>query len=217
MIKKQYAWTCKFSNMPLLYFFLLCVASGMMIADKKYYEYKYWWFQGTLMLCIVFIAMGVFKCGRVRSTKLEEQNAAEKLARPVYDQKISVTRNGILELKDPAEITVGDKLSLGPDDVVPCDCIIYSIERGNNVMVDEKKVSGEVETQSKVSTSHFQNLSLSHETVLFANSRIVAGDCKAFAIAVGENSSAAIALKSIEREIRERYENDLLDTHSWIT
>lgn len=187
--------------MPLLWFFLLCVASGMMIADKRYYEWKYWWFQGGLMFVIIFIAIGVFKCGRVRTTKLEEQDAAEKLARPVYDQKILVMRNGIQENKDPAEITVGDRLSLGPNDIVPCDCIIYTIDHGNNVMVDEKKVSGEIEQQSKVSTSHFQKLSLSHETVLFANSRILSGNCTAFAIAVGESSSAAIKLKSIEREI----------------
>ena len=58
--------------MPIFYMLLVSICAGVTFADMLYYEYEFWYVQGTAMLLITGIVALVFGCGRVRFSKFEK-------------------------------------------------------------------------------------------------------------------------------------------------
>ena len=81
------------------------------------------------MLVMVFYAIIIFGCGRVRFSKREIKSAEEKYQKTQEKElPAMVTRNGIQLALPITELTVGDKILLAAGDIVPADCFILFCE-----------------------------------------------------------------------------------------
>ena len=76
--------------------FLLMIVGGQYAADFLYYHSLAWYVQGSLMLLIWVIAASIFKCGRMRTSRREEQLAKEREERleEARNAMVQVTRDG---------------------------------------------------------------------------------------------------------------------------
>ena len=164
-------------------------------------------------MVMVFIAMLVFGCGKFRVSKIQEQLEQERAEKPVYDKPATVTRNGIQTTIQPEDITVGDKVMLAMGDIVPCDCAIIYTENSQELVVDESRLFGEADGQHKKSLGHFNQVSLTKDTICFAGTRIISGNAYGFTLAVGDQSTARDFVQSLEVKEGVEDDHDLIDKH----
>lgn len=70
-----------------------------------------WYVQGSLMLIMWIIAISIFKCGRMRSSRREEQLAKDREVRleEARNTMVEVTRDGQAQSILASQLTVGDK------------------------------------------------------------------------------------------------------------
>ena len=172
------------------------------------------------MLCMVFVVVIVYGCGRVRISKrenLEQKGTSRSELQTAQDleKSYNCTRDGIVVQVAAEDLTVGDKILLSPGDIVPADCVIFHTENGSEIQVDETLITGEPVGLIKKSLGHYTHgVNISSKTVLFSQSKILTGSAQALVIAVGANSSAHVWYST--REIEEDHEgdNDLQEKHS---
>ena len=170
------------------------IVAAEYVADYKYYGYEHWWMQGTFMLVLVLITLGVFGCESLRSSRREKQLAD---ARAVVEEEqkamVSVVRDGTQYQVAAHELTVGDTFTLVAGESIPCDCVIIEVPDGT-FQVNESTYSGERKAVSKQSVSSYSSRrpSLDSTSVCFANSLVEAGHARCIALAVGESSTAAM-------------------------
>ena len=144
------------------------------------------------MLLIVFITALVFGCGRVRTSKREQQAKTEPEPHLNIIPTIrNVTRDGVQKMCMSEDLAVGDKISLKTGDNVPCDCLVFYAQ-GGELSVSEFNVSGDTQNVLKKFVGISQSVNVSEETVLFSQSVITNGNAFAFVLAVGDGSSLAI-------------------------
>lgn len=203
------------SNMPFFYVVLLVICAGVGLLDYYVNEYEYWYIQGSMMLFMLLFTMLIFGCGRVRFSKREIQSAEESHLKSIQKPlPAMVTRNGVQMSLPVSELTVGDKILLSAGDTVPTDCLV--LQSQNQLIVDESLATGEPEGVSKKNVNHFNQMVLSNETVVFAQSKIIKGNAFAVVLTVGGNSSAARDLKrrrGAPSSLVEEEEYDHLDKH----
>ena len=214
---------CRCTLMPLYYLFLLAIVAGVTCADYYWYGYEYWYIQGSGMLFMVFITLCVFGCGRVRQTKREKQpNAVSSndVATANDEGRVTCMRDGLTQTRLKTDLAVGDRIILSPGDVVPADCLVhYTQSTGNSVFeVGEPHIAtgGEPETARKKSIGLYHEIVLSDDTIIPAQSVVQNGNCYAFILATGNNSSQAARAQTILNEEDGNEEHEMLDKHAQI-
>ena len=90
-------------------------------------------------------------------------------------------------------MTVGDNVELSAGDFVPADCVVLKCD--DHFTVDESMLAGEPKSINKKPLSHYNEVVLSNETIVFATSKIISGNAFAIVLAVGETSSEAMIMK----------------------
>ena len=196
MLTKARRWKCRFSTMPFFYLFLICIAAANGAADYWLYEYETWYAQSALMMLMIFVVVIVYGCGRTRITKREmietdDRSRQELQTAQELEKTYSTTRDGIVVQVNAADLTVGDKIKLEPGDIVPADCVIFHTENGSEIQVDETLITGEPSGLRKKSLGHYTSgVNISSRTMVFSQSKILAGSAQALVVAVGTNSSA---------------------------
>ena len=190
-VNRPFKLRVRCTNTPLFYLFLLLIVAGETCADYFYYGYDMWYVQGGAMLFLVFLSSLFFGCGRSRITKRETQLAQERQAAINESQFVSVTRSNVQQSLKASELTVGDKIMLSPGDKVPCDCVVFFFDNRARFVVDESMIYGDLQPVEKKNLGCFNEIVLSSETMLLADSVVTEGHAQVIAIAVGDFSSAA--------------------------
>lgn len=116
------------------------------------------------------------------------------------NQQVSVTRNNVQQAINASELTVGDKIMLSPGDKVPCDCVLFYFDDRTRFLVDESMIDGDSQPVEKKSLGHFNEIVLSSQTMLLADSVVTEGHAQVIALAVGDFSSAATKVQAQEME-----------------
>lgn len=206
----------RFGYSPIFYLFLLCIVAAEYIADQFYYSYENWWMQGTFMLLVVMITLGIFGCESLRNSRRERQLADVRAAtEEEQNLMVSVTRDGVMSQVPAHELTVGDKFSLSAGDSIPCDCVIIEVPDGT-FQVNESAFSGERKAVGKQSVCSYSSRRpvLDGSSLCFANSIVEAGHARVIALAVGEASTAAIRVQENDNLEDKEADKDLADKHA---
>lgn len=200
------------NNTPLFYLFLLGIVALETYCDKYLYGYESWYAQGAAMLVMVLISMIVFGCGRIKTSKRENQ-IVEQGDQQYALEKATVVRNGgTMFPVQASELTVGDRIMLSTGDKVPCDCLV--VEANADFAISETHITGEPSPQIKKSVGHYNEVNLSSETICFSDTHVVQGSAFAIVLAVGSYSTGARAQASKEIDEDHEEDSDLHEEHS---
>lgn len=77
-----------------------------------------------------------------------------------------MTRNGIQVTLDAKELTVGDRITITANDIVPCDCVIADV--GEEVVVEESVASGSCDHVRKQSLNNYNGVHVTSDTVVYS-------------------------------------------------
>ena len=98
------------------------------------------------------------------------------------------------------DVCVGDVLYLKTGDKIPADCFYLS---GSDVVCSESAMTGESDDVKKDHAQFGDNGAMKKSPFLFGGCEVVAGNCKALVIAVGQNSisgQASMKMKEADED-----------------
>jgi len=129
------------NNTPFFYLFLLGIIGLEVYCDKYLYGYETWYAQGAAMFVMVLISMIVFGCGRIKTSKRENQINDQGDQQYALEKATVVRNGGTMFPVQASQLTVGDRIMLTAGDKVPCDCLV--VEADADFAVSETHITGE--------------------------------------------------------------------------
>jgi len=154
------------------------------------------WIEGFAILVAVAVVVLV-----TAANDYSKERQFASLSAVAKDRKVLAYR----QADQPVEISVydvcvGDVLYLKTGDKIPADCFYLS---GSDVVCSESAMTGESDDVKKDHAQFGDNGAMKKSPFLFGGCEVVAGNCKALVIAVGQNSisgQASMKMKEADED-----------------